>query len=88
SGTDYAGIGSDVWVTAGNYTPTLIELLVTIGIVAIGALIVTLGLRFLPLQPGGGEPVRVGSTERTTTDSDPDTAVAPDGGRDRRGADP
>ncbi|SFJ00927.1 NrfD/PsrC family molybdoenzyme membrane anchor subunit [Natronobacterium gregoryi] len=80
SGTDYAGIGSDVWVTAGNYTPTLIELLVTIGIVAIGALIVTLGLRFLPLQPGGGEPVSVGSTERAT--ADPDATVASDGGSD------
>ncbi|AXR77791.1 NrfD/PsrC family molybdoenzyme membrane anchor subunit [Natrarchaeobaculum sulfurireducens] len=86
SGTDYVGVGSDVWVTAGYYTPTLVELLVTIGIVALGALIVTLGLRFVPIQPGGGEAVRVSRTEQQTTDTD--ASVATDGGRDTPGGGP
>ncbi|MFC7209837.1 NrfD/PsrC family molybdoenzyme membrane anchor subunit [Natronoarchaeum sp. GCM10025321] len=74
TGTDYTGVTADVWATSGTYTPTLIELLVVLGIVAIGALIVTLGLRFLPIQPGGGSPEPVTSEEPTT-----DAAVT-DGG--------
>ncbi|WP_254769367.1 NrfD/PsrC family molybdoenzyme membrane anchor subunit [Salinilacihabitans rarus] len=78
TGTDYTGFGADIWATAGSYTPTVVELAVTVGIVALGALLVTLGLRFLPLQPGGGAPVGAGG-DRTAPDADP--AVA-DGGRE------
>ncbi|APX00225.1 molybdopterin oxidoreductase (plasmid) [Halobiforma lacisalsi AJ5] len=81
TGTDYTGIGSDVWATVGSYTPTLIELLVTLGIVAVGALIVTLGLRFLPVQPGGRKPMPAARDEASDPDAEtpPDAAVA-DGG--------
>jgi molybdopterin-containing oxidoreductase family membrane subunit len=51
TGTDYVGIGSDIWATVGRYTPTVVELVITIGVIAVGALIVTLGLRYLPIQP-------------------------------------
>ncbi|QGA84396.1 NrfD/PsrC family molybdoenzyme membrane anchor subunit [Halomicrobium sp. LC1Hm] len=49
-GGEYAGVTTDIWATTGAYTPTVIELVVTAGIVAFGALIVTVGLRFVPLQ--------------------------------------
>jgi molybdopterin-containing oxidoreductase family membrane subunit len=49
-GGEYAGITTDVWASAGTYTPTLVEIAITLGIVAFGALIVTLGLKFVPIQ--------------------------------------
>jgi molybdopterin-containing oxidoreductase family membrane subunit len=42
-------LGTDIWATSGTYTPTVIEFLVTIGIIAIGVLIFTIGLRYLPV---------------------------------------
>ncbi len=50
TGGEYAGITTDIWATAGAYTPTLVEVAVTLGIVAFGALIVTLGLKYVPIQ--------------------------------------
>jgi molybdopterin-containing oxidoreductase family membrane subunit len=47
---EYAGLTSGVWARVGVYTPTLIEFAVVAGLLAIGALIVTLGLTFLPIQ--------------------------------------
>ena len=47
---EYAGIGSDIWAQTGVYTPTLIELTIVVGLTAVGALIVTVGLRYLPIQ--------------------------------------
>src|SRR6056297_2703609 len=49
-GGEYAGITTDIWATAGAYTPTIVEIAVTLGIVAFGALIVTLGLKYVPIQ--------------------------------------
>src|SRR6056297_2414181 len=49
-GGEYGGITTDIWATAGAYTPTVVELVVTLGIVAFGALIVTLGLKYVPIQ--------------------------------------
>src|SRR6056297_1241849 len=49
-GGEYGGITTDIWATSGAYTPTLVEVAVTLGIVAFGALIVTLGLRYVPIQ--------------------------------------
>jgi molybdopterin-containing oxidoreductase family membrane subunit len=48
----YGGLGSDVWASVGLYTPTLVELVVTLGVVALGALVFTLGLRVVPVQDG------------------------------------
>ena len=73
TGTDYTGIGANIWATAGSYSPTGIELLVSVGIIALGALIVTLGLRFVPIQPG--ETIDPTYRER----AQPDAAIA-DGG--------
>src|SRR6056297_400491 len=56
-GGQYGGITTDIWATAGVYTPTLVEIAVTLGIVAIGALIVTLGLRYVPMQRVDDQPV-------------------------------
>ncbi|MDG5776998.1 polysulfide reductase NrfD [Haloarculaceae archaeon H-GB1-1] len=56
-GGEYGGITTDIWATTGSYTPTLVEVAITLGIVAIGALIVTLGLRYVPLQRTEGQPV-------------------------------
>jgi molybdopterin-containing oxidoreductase family membrane subunit len=56
-GGEYGGITTDIWATAGAYTPTLVEIAVTLGIVAIGALIVTLGLRYVPMQQVDDQPV-------------------------------
>lgn len=49
-GGEYAGVATNVWATTGAYTPTVVEVAVTAGIIAVGALIVTVGLRYLPLQ--------------------------------------
>lgn len=49
TGGGYEGLGAEVWATSGTYTPTIVELLVTVGIVALGALIFTVGLRYLPV---------------------------------------
>ena len=49
-GGEYSGVTTDIWATAGVYTPTIVEIGVTLGIVAFGALIVTLGLRYVPMQ--------------------------------------
>jgi len=49
-GGEYAGVTTDIWATSGSYTPTLIEIAISLGIIAFGALIVTVGLRFLPIQ--------------------------------------
>jgi molybdopterin-containing oxidoreductase family membrane subunit len=49
-GGTYSGISTDIWATAGAYTPTLVEVAVTLGIVAFGAFIVTLGLKYVPIQ--------------------------------------
>ncbi|WP_434522828.1 NrfD/PsrC family molybdoenzyme membrane anchor subunit [Halorubrum sp. AS12] len=49
-GGEYAGVATDIWATSGTYTPTLVEVVVTAGIIAVGALVVTVGLRYLPLQ--------------------------------------
>ncbi|EMA06292.1 NrfD/PsrC family molybdoenzyme membrane anchor subunit [Haloferax denitrificans] len=49
-GGEYAGVTTDIWASAGSYTPTLVELAVTAGVIAIGALIVTFGLRYIPIQ--------------------------------------
>lgn len=54
-GGEYAGITTDIWATAGAYTPTLVEVVVTLGIVAFGALIVTLGLKYVPIQRVDGQ---------------------------------
>jgi len=53
-GGTYTGVGTDIWSTAGSYTPTLIEIVVTLGIIAIGALIVTVGMRYVPIQQPDG----------------------------------
>ncbi|MDR5674618.1 NrfD/PsrC family molybdoenzyme membrane anchor subunit [Halalkaliarchaeum sp. AArc-GB] len=76
TGRGYTGIGADVWTTVGAYTPTPIELLVSVGIIALGALIVTVGLRFIPIQPGE----TVGLHERDTPVTD---AAVADGGCER-----
>jgi molybdopterin-containing oxidoreductase family membrane subunit len=52
TGGGYEGLGSDIWATAGAYTPTIVEILVTLGIIAIGAFIFTIGLRYLPIARG------------------------------------
>ncbi|MFW6265496.1 MAG: NrfD/PsrC family molybdoenzyme membrane anchor subunit, partial [Halanaeroarchaeum sp.] len=52
TGREYTGFGADIWATAGTYTPTVVELAISLGIIAVGALIVTLGIRFLPVFPG------------------------------------
>ncbi|KAB1197464.1 MULTISPECIES: NrfD/PsrC family molybdoenzyme membrane anchor subunit [Haloferax] len=49
-GGSYSGITTDIWATAGSYTPTLVEVAITLGIVAFGALVVTLGLKYVPIQ--------------------------------------
>jgi len=73
TGTDYVGTGSNVWATVGTYTPTVVELLISIGLIALGALIVTLGLRYLPIQPGQA----LTRTERDVPSGD---AAVADGG--------
>lgn len=50
TGGEYAGLTTDAWATAGTYTPTAVEIAVTVGVISIGALIVMAGLRYLPLQ--------------------------------------
>ena len=47
---EYGGLGSTVWAQAGVYTPTLIEVTIAAGLMAVGALIVTVGLKYLPIQ--------------------------------------
>ena len=47
---EYAGMGSNIWAQTGLYSPTLIELAIAAGLTAIGALIVTIGLHYLPIQ--------------------------------------
>ena len=76
TGTDYLNYGSSVWATSGSYTPTVIELLISLGLVALGALIVTLGLRFFPVFPG--EAVETHRREQSAGD-----AAAADGGQAR-----
>ncbi|EMA56074.1 NrfD/PsrC family molybdoenzyme membrane anchor subunit [Halococcus thailandensis] len=49
-GGQYEGIAPDIWATAGSYTPTLIEFAVTLGVISFGALIFTLGLKYIPIQ--------------------------------------
>ena len=49
-GGTYAGLTTDIWATAGTYTPTLVEVAITLGIVSFGALVVTLGLKYVPIQ--------------------------------------
>jgi molybdopterin-containing oxidoreductase family membrane subunit len=58
------GFAGDIWATAGVYTPTLVELTVTLGIVAVGALIVTVGLRVLPIQATSTTPMADGGDEQ------------------------
>jgi molybdopterin-containing oxidoreductase family membrane subunit len=72
TGTDYVGTGSNVWATVGAYTPTVVELLISLGLVALGALVVTLGLLYLPIQSG-----TAGTPLAETPDAD---AAATDGG--------
>lgn len=55
-GGEYTGITTDIWATAGAYTPTLVEIAVTLGIIAFGAFIVTLGLKYVPIQRVDAEP--------------------------------
>jgi len=62
-GGEYAGITTDIWATAGAYTPTLVEVVVTLGIVAFGALIVTLGLKYVPIQRVDGQYATDGGTQ-------------------------
>jgi len=76
TGTEYSGIGSNVWSTVGSYTPTVIELLVSLGLIAFGALILTLGLRYFPVFPGSA--VESGPRRKSTGD-----APAADGGEVR-----
>ncbi len=59
----YAGFGTDIWARSGVYTPTLVEVAITVGIVALGALIVTLGLRVVPLQATGEVPIADGGDD-------------------------
>ncbi|WP_181686094.1 NrfD/PsrC family molybdoenzyme membrane anchor subunit [Halorhabdus salina] len=82
TGTEYSGIGSNIWSTVGVYTPTVIELLVSLGLVAFGALILTLGLRYFPAFPGSalGEEARPQSTGDTTAADGGE--VRTDGGTD------
>ncbi|MFW6003728.1 MAG: molybdopterin oxidoreductase, partial [Halanaeroarchaeum sp.] len=47
---EYGGMGSNIWATSGVYTPTLIEVAISAGLIALGALIVTIGLAYLPIQ--------------------------------------
>ncbi|MFC7134898.1 MULTISPECIES: NrfD/PsrC family molybdoenzyme membrane anchor subunit [Salinibaculum] len=54
-GGTYSGITTDIWATAGAYTPTVVEILITLGIIAFGALVVTLGLKYVPVQGSGGQ---------------------------------
>ncbi|MFW5977677.1 MAG: NrfD/PsrC family molybdoenzyme membrane anchor subunit [Halohasta sp.] len=54
-GGTYTGLTTDIWATTGSYTPTLIEIVVTLGIIAIGALIVTVGMRYVPMQQPDGQ---------------------------------
>jgi molybdopterin-containing oxidoreductase family membrane subunit len=75
AGRGYAGMQSDIWTTVGSYTPTVVELLISIGLIALGALIVTVGLRFLPIQSRGV----LGVPAPETPDSD---ATAANGGVD------
>ncbi|UWG46613.1 Polysulfide reductase, NrfD [Halanaeroarchaeum sp. HSR-CO] len=51
TGREYTGFGADIWATSGTYTPTVVELAISVGIIAVGALIVTLGIRYLPVFP-------------------------------------
>ncbi|KOX91820.1 NrfD/PsrC family molybdoenzyme membrane anchor subunit [Haloarcula rubripromontorii] len=62
-GGEYAGVTTDIWATAGAYTPTLVEVVVTLGIVAFGALIVTLGLKYVPIQRVDGQYATDGGTQ-------------------------
>ncbi|AFO59341.1 NrfD/PsrC family molybdoenzyme membrane anchor subunit [Natrinema sp. J7-2] len=78
TGTGYTGLEADIWATTGSYTPTIVELLIAVGLIAVGALIVTLGLRFVPIQPDDRTPVSAGRDDSTATTADP---VATDGGR-------
>ncbi|EMA59469.1 molybdopterin oxidoreductase [Halorubrum kocurii JCM 14978] len=55
-GGEYTGITTTIWATAGTYTPTIVEIAVTLGIIAFGALIVTLGLKYVPIQRVDAEP--------------------------------
>ena len=77
TGRDYVGTGSNIWATVGTYTPTVVELLISIGLIALGALIVTVGLRFLPIQPGE----MLTRTERETPSGD---AAVANGGTDSK----
>ena len=47
---EYAGMGSNIWAQFGVYAPTSIEIAISAGLIAFGALIVTLGLTILPIQ--------------------------------------
>ncbi|RKS82902.1 molybdopterin-containing oxidoreductase family membrane subunit [Haloarcula quadrata] len=62
-GGEYAGITTGIWATAGAYTPTLVEVVVTLGIVAFGALIVTLGIKYVPIQRVDGQYATDGGTQ-------------------------
>ena len=75
TGTDYLNYGSNIWATSGSYTPTIVELLISLGLVALGALIVTLGLRFFPVFPS--------ETVETHTRRERPDAAAADGGQAR-----
>ncbi|QGN08011.1 molybdopterin oxidoreductase [Halorhabdus sp. CBA1104] len=82
TGTGYSGVGSNIWATVGTYTPTAIELLISLGLVALGALILTLGLRYFPVFPSSA----LGDGTRTNPTGDTATAdggtIRPDGGSD------
>jgi molybdopterin-containing oxidoreductase family membrane subunit len=67
TGGGYENLGADIWATTGTYTPTLIEFAVTVGIFAIGALIFTLGLRYLPLGTRSAAVTDGGTRESDTS---------------------
>ena len=75
TGRGYVAMGSNIWATVGAYTPTVVELLISIGLIALGALIVTLGLWYLPVQ--SGEVLAPPASDRPDTE-----ATAANGGAD------
>jgi molybdopterin-containing oxidoreductase family membrane subunit len=47
----YVEPGERFWLRLGEYTPTWVEWSIAAGIVAFGALLVTLGVRYLVMRP-------------------------------------
>ncbi|MGM0372614.1 MAG: NrfD/PsrC family molybdoenzyme membrane anchor subunit, partial [Halobacteriota archaeon] len=73
TGREYTGFGADIWALTGTYTPTVVELAISVGIIAVGALIVTLGIRYLPVFPRTEPPT-------PQRESSPTDAAVADGG--------